>query len=308
MQTKHLAVATINYLVLPVSLWCLLLLPCRAAPSKDFTLVTYPQVENALTDQLDVYFLSLLELALQKAGVHYQLKPVPLDIIVESRSQYFLKQDRYKIHWLNTNSEREEELIPIKIPLLKGLIGWRLFLIKAGRQPVFSSIDSIAELRKLSAGQGHDWPDTSILEANQFSVETSPERNNLFRMLDISRFDYFPRSVIEIWQEQAVFSDLGIETEQTLALHYPAAYYFFLGKAHRKLASAIESGLSKAVEDGSFDRIFYAYYGSTIARANLHQRRIFELHNPLLVFPSDARLWYSPHTTITPPATDAHQK
>ena len=59
--------------------------------------------------------------------------------------------------------------------------------------------------------------------------------------------------------------------------------------------------LKKAIKDGSFDKLFYNHemIFSVIKKAKLSQRRIFELHNPLLSdktkeLLSDDKLWLSP--------------
>jgi hypothetical protein len=42
-------------------------------------------------------------------------------------------------------------------------------------------------------------PDTTSQRANGLRLELSPRYDGLFRMLKSNRFDYFPRSVLEIW-------------------------------------------------------------------------------------------------------------
>jgi hypothetical protein len=54
-----------------------------------------------------------------------------------------------------------------------------------------------------------------------------------------------------------------------------------------------------AIEDGSFDRFFYNHpdIKNVLTRADLKNRRIFELKNPVLPKDTplnDKRLWYTP--------------
>lgn len=256
--------------------------------------LVYPVVTNNNVSNFNVYFLKQLRSAMDKTGVPYEMDVYTTPMFVESRSHYYLSKNRYNVHWLHTNAERESDLLPIKVPLFKGLIGWRLFLISEGQQRRFTRIREVNQLKKLIAGQGHDWPDTRILKQNGFEVEVSMKWESLFKMLSLHRTDYFPRSIVEIDREKRIFSDLNLEVEQTLALHYPAAYYFFVSKEHPELAEVIYRGLMLSVEDGTFDRHFNEHFGEFIQRANLNGRRVFELKNSDLSFPTDPRFWYRP--------------
>lgn len=256
--------------------------------------LVYPVVKDNHVRDFDAYFLKQLRSALDKTGVPYEMDVYTTPMFVESRSHYYLSKNRYNVHWLNTDAKRESELLPIKVPLFKGLIGWRIFLIAEGDQRRFTRIREVNQLKKLIAGQGHDWPDTRILKQNGFEVEVSMKWESLFKMLSLNRTDYFPRSIVEIGREQRIFADLNLDVEQTIALHYPAAYYFFVSKEHPEIAEIIFRGLMLSIEDGTFDRHFNDHFGGFIQRANLPQRRVFELKNKGMSFPADPRFWYRP--------------
>lgn len=260
--------------------------------------ITYPSVNDRVQREFDNYYLALLKLGLDKAKVNYQTKPISISPIAESRSEFNLLQNRYSVHWLHTSPKREAELRAVRIPLFKGLTGWRIFFIQKGHQHRFLQLRNEMALKALVAGQGHDWPDTKILQANHYRVETSPQWASLFKMLSIGRFDYYPRSAIEIWREKSSFSHLDIEIEQSVALRYPTAYYFFVSPKNEALASAIEKGLHIAIQDGSFDLIFYRYLGEYIEKAQLSKRVVYHLKNPLSTFPKNKKLWYTPHSKV----------
>jgi membrane-bound lytic murein transglycosylase MltF len=81
-----------------------------------------------------------------------------------------------------------------------------------------------------------------------------------------------------------------------IALYYPTAVYFFVRKNDQQLHDAIESGLQIAIKDGSFDRLFYQYFGDLITKAKLNKRQIFEINNPFLPKETplaDTRLWFN---------------
>lgn len=75
------------------------------------------------------------------------------------------------LNWSTTSIEREKLLKPIRIPIYRGLIGWRVLLIKGGTQERFDKITSIEDLRALVAVQRFDWTDYDILKENKFRVE-----------------------------------------------------------------------------------------------------------------------------------------
>lgn len=256
----------------------------------DTLLIKYPNINEARSQDYTVYFLEVLKLALTKSGVKYILEPIPLPYTSESRSVRNLEAGVYTIHWLNSNADRETNLVPIRVPLFKGLIGWRQLFIRKEDQPLFAQVQTLDDLRVYIAGQGHDWPDTEIFKANEIEMVTSANFNGLFRMLPAKRIDYFPRSVIEVEREQKLYP--GMYIEKTLVIYYPSAYYFFVDNKNTILAEKIENGLIMAIEDGSFDKLFNCFYGDTIERTNLQDRKIIQLDNPQK-FPLDQKaFWY----------------
>jgi hypothetical protein len=257
--------------------------------------VVYPRPESD-ADIGRSYPIELLELALAKAGSPYKLRPSH-DSMQQNRALRQLTDDaELSVVWSMTSKERESELLPIRIPIDKGLLGWRIFFVNRNDAKRFEQVQNLDQLRSLSAGQEHDWPDVEILTANRLKVVQSSNYESLFKMLDRDRFDYLPRSIDEIWDEEKAHSDLNIAVEQTIILHYPAAEYFFVNKNNTALAGALEKGLRLAIKDGSFDRLFTKYNGESIRRANIKNRRVFKLDNPLLpeATPLDQKeLWFN---------------
>lgn len=82
-----------------------------------------------------------------------------------------------------TNPQREARLLPIRIPINKGVLGWRLGLIRKGSQSQFNDVRGLQDLSRLRLAQGQDWPDTQIPEANGIKVIGAPSYEGLFRCL-----------------------------------------------------------------------------------------------------------------------------
>jgi ABC-type amino acid transport substrate-binding protein len=264
----------------------------RAAAS----IVRYPRSES-LASATEHYPVRLLRMALARSGRDYALQSTPL-MMRQSRALLELQSGRVlDVMWTMTSRERERDLLPIRIPIDRGLIGWRLLLIRKADVARFAAIRRIEELRALTALQGHDWPDTEILRANQFNVQTASDYAGMFGMLATERVDYFPRATFEIWDEAKLHAREGLVVAPGLALYYPSAFYYFVNKANVKLAADIERGMQQMLADGSYDKLFDEYFGVMVERAALAKRKVFDLRNPLLpdATPLARReLWYRP--------------
>jgi hypothetical protein len=233
----------------------------------------------------DAYYLALLKLALESSKEEfgdYELKKA-VQPMYQGRSLVEIKYNRnVSITWTMTSKEREQEVNPIRIPLLRGLGGYRIFLIKEGQQAKFSKIETDKQLKRLFAGQGYDWPDSIILTDNNYRLVTGPGHSTLFNMLQHGRFDYMPRALHEPWNEIKLFE--GLQVESSLALHYPSPYYFFVSNDNRKLKERIEKGLIKAEQNGSFQKLFDSHpvTKNMLAAAQLERRKIFKLKNSFM--------------------------
>ena len=232
----------------------------------------------------EAYYAALLNRALSETQSEFggfDLKPVYTNFS-QGRSVAALQQGKvFDVIWTMTSIDREEELLPVRIPLLKGLMGYRLFLIPKGKQYKFDRITSLDQLKQMTCGQSIDWPDTKILLDNGFRLVTAPA-DSLISMLKAGRFEYFPRGVQEIWGELA--SHLELEVERRLMLHYPAPMYFFVNKNNTNLADRLTIGLQRAIDNGGFDELFefhkvaYQIY----EKANLAERFVLPIDNPQL--------------------------
>lgn len=288
-----------------LALYCMLLLCATSSladentSNTDILEVNIAKFKEGHFSKRSRYFVDLITLALQKSGEPYKINFVSIAPHTERRSIAFLKSGTYSIHWLNTRKKYEEELLPIRIPLFKGLIGLRLLLINESDIDIFENITNVAELKKLITLQGSDWQDTIILRENNFTLKTSTTFSNLFRMLSHKRGDFFPRGIAEIWEELETHPNLNLVVDNSLALYYPAAYYYFVAKGNIRLKNAIELGLNIAISDGSFDELFMQYSGKFIQPAHLKNRRVFFLNNPNMpeATPFDRKeLWFPIHT------------
>lgn len=242
------------------------------------------------------YPAQLLQLALAAAGMTVELEPTS-ELIPQNRAIHELgPHSRLDVLWTMTSVEREQQALPVRVPIFRGLYGWRLLLATPERAAQLREVRSLDELRRFSLVQGLDWPDTTILQANGLQVVVSASYDAMFRQLRLGRVDAFPRSVEEVWWELDRYGQ-GLVVVPDICLHYPAAIYYFVAPDDRELAAAIELGLNRLRASGAFERLFLHHHGHDLARAGLGSRRVIELSNPLLSPQTPLNrpeLWYRP--------------
>lgn len=255
------------------------------------------------TDSRYEYRIALLKLAMEKTLTSdgpYSLAPVETKMVQSRGLRFLARGEKVNIAFLPTNQERESTFLAIKIPLLRGLLGYRIAIIRKESLQDFAKIESIEQLiAQYKAGFGNQWADMDILKINNIPTVGTTEYENLFDMLAAKRFDYFPRGINEAWDEIAKRKELypTLTVDPYIALYYPYPVYFFVNKSNLKLADRIERGLNIALEDGSFKALFLKYHSQDIEQAALHKRKIFILKNPTLAegTPDPDTRWWLPH-------------
>ncbi len=210
-----------------------------------------------------------------------------------------LKTGSISVHMAVTREDWETQSLPIRIPLFKGVLGYRLFLIREENQALFDSVKTLEDLKKLSAGLDPQWTTAELFKKMGFTVVDGNCYECLFEMLNNSRFKYFPRGLNEIYKE---FDYQGpkypaMRIEQSLALFLPTPAYFFVSSHYPLLADRLERGMEILIETGEMDYMFNKTFHEDITRGKLVNRRILTVHNPYLSpeTPLDrSELWFNP--------------
>lgn len=261
-------------------LLCACLFSVAAAAMAGPIVVHYPRAES-IDDERGEYGQALLELALAKAGGSYRVELSPTRM-QQNRALVELQSGSGRIDIVGTmtSAEREEALLPVRIPMSRGLIGWRIGLVRADHKDLLRAVRTVDDLKRYTTAQGHDWPDLQILRHSGLKVHPVAVYSGLFGMLNAGRIDWAPRSANEIWAEAARHPELAIDPY--IAIHYPTADYFFVNRNNPALAEAVRTGLEAALADGSFEQLFYLHYGRLLRNARFEQRLVIHLPNPLL--------------------------
>lgn len=283
-----------------IPLLCLLLF-AQSLMAQDLLNFVHPPPENP-GDQRHTYYWEILEAALEaNKDTFGPYKLAAFDVPMSfSRATTEVESGNGRVNIVAraTNLELESRLRPIAIPLDKGLLGFRLFLIRKAMQPQLAKVETLAQLKQFSIGQSPAWTDSKILAGNGFKLELEDNYESLFRMLAAKRFDLFSRGVNEIhseWQAHRIaLPDLAID--ENLVLHYPMPRYFFVPRTveGEKMAIRIEDGLKRMRKSGEFERRYQAYKKLVLADVKLAGRKVFSLSNPQLsrLAPTADKYWW----------------
>ncbi|RED52532.1 substrate-binding periplasmic protein [Aestuariispira insulae] len=282
-------------------IWPALCLTLQAAPSLADNIAILPKPKSE-QDVRYRYDRELLDLALKASSDffgRYEIRTAKLVMTTKRTQREILSGMRINIMRSPTSDHLERNALPIRIPIMKGLLGYRVLMIRAEDQPKYDTVQTAADLTQYTLGQGNGWNDIPILEANGLKVERAPTYDSLFGMLAQSRFDFFPRGVNEILPElesrRARYPNLA--ADRALLLHYPFPVYFFVAGSAPDLAARVELGLRRLKEDGRLEKLLLKHFGQHIEELNLTGRRLIELRNPYLPEKTpldETGLWYNP--------------
>ena len=248
----------------------------------------YPPPESGADVRMQ-YYWDLLDAALKITTDRYgpyTLATSP-KVMNAARAELFLvNSTEITVTARTTSAEREKALLPIRIPVDKGLTGYRLFLIQQETQQRLSRVRTFTDLKAFSIGQGNQWVDTDILRASGLTVVTGGNYDTLFTMLSAGRFDAFSRGVNEIGKEWSAgkVSNPQLAIEKDLLLYYPLPRYYFFSRTPEgeRLAKRVEGGLTALKKSGEFEKRYQIFKKEILLGLTLSGRRLFTIDNPFL--------------------------
>ncbi|GLQ33608.1 hypothetical protein [Litoribrevibacter albus] len=230
------------------------------------------------------YPIDLLIFVLNKANFKHQLR-VTNGLYSQARVVESLKRNRLDVYWMGTSKEYEDILHAVPFPIYRGFLGYRIFIIHRDNQTRFNQVQTLNDLQHYIGVQGLGWSDIPILEYSGLK-QLQSLYENLFKMINLGRGDYFSRSLQEVYGElksrKPTLHSLAVE--ENLLLVYPLAMFFFTSHENVELSSAIERGFTLAYQDGSLLEFFYNHpdIKSAIEQSRLAERRRIDIPNPNL--------------------------
>jgi hypothetical protein len=226
------------------------------------------------------YALGLIELALKESGRDDVLQPTAEEMS-QTRAARELELGDIDFIWTGTSADYEQRFRAVRIPVMRGLDGYRICVIDPARQAAFSAVRTLSDLQHLTIGQDPGWSDVKVLGSAGFKVVTAPY-DSLFDMVGRDRFDCFLRGAHEAPNDVAKHPGLAVESD--LLIVYPFTSFFFVNKDNVALAADLEGGLKKAYADGSFMAYFknHPAIKAIFEQTGIEGRRRFDIANPLL--------------------------
>ncbi len=238
-------------------------------------------------DNRSIYPYKVLQRALEESSDTYgafKIQPAP-QLLPNNRTMELLVEGKHlTVAMLVTRQEWEDIAIPVRIPIRRGALAYRLLAIHQDNINKFKDINTLEELKTSVVGLHKNWSANILFRDLGFNVINAYSYEGLFKMLHGKRFDYIPRGVHEIYDEleQRKTEFPNLVPEPHIALYSPAPFYIFVTPKRPDIAKRIEYGLEKMIKSGELKSMFDEYYGGYFEQANLQDRTIIDIGNHLL--------------------------
>ena len=259
--------------------------------------IKYPRRQSEKDTRND-YPIELLTAALKVTAKEYgPCKLLGVGPMNQKRAIKSVVDSTIDIAWVPATARTNALLSPIKVPLRKGLLGWRLLLVNESELAEFSEVNTLDDLRQFKTGFGADWQDLPVMQKNFDTVVLTNTYEQLFKLLHNRRFDFFSRGLHEAWDEIEYHKadDYQFAVLDHIMLRYKAVDLFYVNKQNKQLHKRLSKGMNQIIIDGTFNDLFYSYYSNYIDTAHINLKTVIELENPN--FPNDIafkdpQLWF----------------
>lgn len=174
-----------------------------------------------------------------------------------------------------------EEFIRIPIPIQRGILSYRLFLVTKENENLLADVNSLEDLKRIRQGSGNQWSVTKKLQLNDFNIVEGPSKDALMNMLQANRFSIYSRGINEVYGELNRYkkSHPNIVLDKHIALYSYLPMYFHVSPKAERIAKRIERGLLLIEENGEYERIFQSYNEKSLEQAQLQGRKIFTIYD-----------------------------
>ncbi len=175
----------------------------------------------------------------------------------------------------------DKDTIAIKIPIRRGLLNYRLLLVHESDLDKFYQVQTLDDLKKLTAGLRTGWVTTDAFHKAGMKLQEVHNFEGLFPLLENHRFNYIPRAIYEIFDELAARKNFlnHVVIEPTLAIYLPAPTFVYVSPTEPRIAQRIEKGLRIMLKNGELAQILNKYYANDIKRSNIKNRKIIKIES-----------------------------
>lgn len=291
MEIKDIILMPLTSLHMPffnikASFTCLLACTCLLFPiapqAKDIIKINKGRSVKDLRSQ---YNFEILHKAMQLTEPEYgeyEIKIVIRGIPSIRLRQMIAEGDVINLAMVVTTPEWEKAAVPIRVPLRRGILNYRLLLINKNNLESFSHIKTIEQLKEKTVGLRRHWATWQTMTNLGYDVANAYSYEAIFAMLDKQRFDYIPRGVHEIYDEIKMRKDelKNLMVEPHLALYIPAPFYVFISPSQPRLIKRFQLGLNRMVQQGILKDMLNKHYSKFLQKADLKNRLILNVGNP----------------------------
>ncbi|QIR16056.1 hypothetical protein HBH39_00330 [Shewanella aestuarii] len=233
------------------------------------------------------YTYALLQLVIEATQADFGEANLQVSSVVMSRNRQLRALESGEVINIMAeaaNTEWNDKLLPVYIPIRKGVQGFRVFIITQNNAEKLSHVKSLEQLMQFPTGSGSQWTTKIAMQQAGFNVVESTHYDSLFNMLSKERFITFGRGVNEAFQEVTAYQKLypQLMLDEHLVLHIPLATYFYVSPNQPRLAERVRVGLERIISNGKFDQFFYQHHCDFLRQSKLNQRVVLKIDNPLV--------------------------
>lgn len=237
------------------------------------------------TPSRQLYEQQVLQAALSAAGVKTSIDVDERNLSISEEASVFSKQlfDVFATVQGNPKLNAENKILIAK-PIMQGLLGQRLLIIRKTDSARFDAIKQTDEMKKMRSGIPTGWADVTLFKANQYNTVEIGNFETIFQYLVNNDFDYLALGANEIEQvyQQADLEKLDLTIAPTLMLRYNFPVVFYVNPNNPELAKHLNTGLELIINNGTLKTMFDQHFGHLYSRLHLADRISFELNNPLI--------------------------
>lgn len=218
----------------------------------------------------------------------YELKATEFSMNERRSKDFFMDATKKPIFNILFSAPLKEfegsNVIPIEVAPRKGILGYRMVLTHKDKLNELKKVRSVKDLRKYVMLQGAGWGDVKIFKHNEIPVIEGAGYDGLFQMVNAKRADIFSRGITEIFAEfkKQKNNNKNLVIENSFIIRYDWPYLYMTRSENSALKKRIEYGFEQIKKNGIWDKLFKKYYENDIKLANINNKTIIKLDNPLL--------------------------
>lgn len=182
--------------------------------------------------------------------------------------------------------EKQGSIKAIRVPLERGLLGYRICLVRDEDADLLENVRSVDDLRKIRIGQGIGWGDITVYRNAGIDVVEAPFNSvsDPAKALASRHFDALPLGVNEyqIFLQTYNKEAPGVTADRHIVISYPWFRYVWVSTAFKdskRLLDALDKGFEIIAANGEFVAI-YEKYKDADPRKHLVGRRTIHLKSP----------------------------